>query len=190
MLPPAQKKMVADGIRLILQGLGESPEREGLYDTPARVAEMYSRVLDGNFEELESLRTFEDEADPIYDNVIMIHHVPFYAFCEHHMALFQGTFGIAYLPDERVVGLSKLVRVFRHFCKRVTIQERLTCQTVDCLMSHLKPKGAIVYVEAEHTCMTLRGVRAPGSITSTSAARGVFKESNEFRASFLEIATK
>ena len=183
-IPEVRKALVRLAIGDLLIALGEDPEREGLKDTPRRVAEMYSRVLDGNYIEPPE-GTFFTET---FDSIIMVHHVPFYAYCEHHLALFQGHFAVGYLPDGKVIGLSKIIRQFRYFTRKITLQERLTTQVVDFMMETLKAKGAMVHIKAEHTCMTLRGVRAPGSLTTTMAARGCFLKDEGLRNQFITIA--
>ena len=206
-IPAEQQQLIQSYVRGILVALGEDPNRPGLIDTPRRVAEMYSRVLDGNYALFPKMAVFSDmpldphvadttesQSQPMsytfgeYNNIIIVHHVPFYAFCEHHLALFLGQFAIGYLPSHKVLGLSKLVRLFRHFCKRPTIQERLTVAIVDQLVTIIKPRGAMIYVDAEHTCMTLRGARALGARTTTMAARGIFLEDSELRDQFLKVA--
>lgn len=184
-LPERNIKMVEEGIRMVLAGLGEDLDREGLLETPKRVAKMYDQILDGRFIGDEDYTSFKEET---FDAAVMVHHVPFYAFCEHHMALFHGHFGMAYIPNGTVLGLSKLVRIFRVGCKRVTIQERITKEAVDLLMKVAKPHGAMCFVDAEHTCMSLRGVKSPGSRTTTVAYKGRYEEALELRQQFIEIA--
>lgn len=187
MIPEPQQHMIEDGVRLILQGLGEDPEREGLKDTPSRVARMYADILDGRYSNYPRVTMFGEET---YNGVVMIHHVPYFSFCEHHMMPFIGEFAIAYLPGKKIVGISKLVRIFRYRCKRVTIQERLVSDAADDLVSLLEPKGVMVYAEATHMCMTLRGVKSPGARMTTSSARGVFLTNDVTRQQFMEVATK
>lgn len=186
-LPPRNMDMVQDAIHRLLLAIGEDPQREGLRDTPLRVAKMYSEVLDGNFSTMKDMTSFTEET---YGGMVMVHHIPFYSLCEHHLCLFQGTFGMAYIPDKKLLGISKLVRIFRHFCKRPTVQERITEQSVDALMRIAGAKGAIAYVKADHTCMTLRGVKSPGALTTTVAFRGALESSPELRQTFLQEASK
>lgn len=186
-LPEKNFGMVEEGIRMILRGLGEDPSREGIKDTPRRVAKMYSDILDGQFIEAGEFTSFGGED---YEGSVMVHHVPFYAFCEHHMAMFHGHFGLAYIPRDRILGLSKLVRIFRVGCKKVTIQERITEEAVALLEKCAKPQGSICYVKAEHTCMSLRGVKSPGSLTTTVAYRGLYEENLELRQQFIHEASK
>lgn len=187
MLPKRNFERVKDLIRALLAELGEDPDRDGLKQTPERVARLYSDILDGNFHSQPEIKFFEEKT---YDNIVVVKKVPFYAFCEHHLLMFLGTVSIGYIPDKRVAGLSKLVRVFRYFTKRPTIQERLTAQTVDAIMKAVQPKGVIVHVSAEHTCMTLRGIKSPGSVTTTTAYRGVFAEEVNLRRQFLDEVCK
>jgi len=186
-LPEHNKAQVRMAARLLLSALGEDPEREGLKDTPDRVARLYSDVLDGQFAKPKESTAFKEE---VYGNIVMVHHVPFYAFCEHHLLPFQGAVAVGYVPKVKLVGISKLVRMFRYWCKRITIQERLTNQALQSVIEATECAGAIVHVDAEHMCMTLRGVKSPGSSTSTIAYSGVFETDSELRARFMEIATK
>lgn len=165
-LPNKNMEAVQRAIRDLLVALGEDPEREGLKDTPLRVSKMYSEILDGNFVAMKEMTSFEGE---VFDQGVMVTKVPFYAFCEHHLLMFTGTFGMAYVPRKKVLGLSKLVRIFRFHTKRPTIQERITQQAVDSLMRIADPVAACCYVKAEHTCMSLRGVKSPGAMTTTIA---------------------
>lgn len=186
-LPKDNEKLLRESIRNLLIALGEDPDREGLKDTPDRVVRLYSDVLDGRFTELPSVATFSAEA---YKGIVSVHHFPFYSFCEHHLVPFVGTAAIAYIPDERILGLSKLIRVFRYWSKRITIQERLTKQALDSLVAIARPKGAIVWVCAEHMCMTLRGVKAPGSQTTTVAYNGEFESNVSLREQFMAEASQ
>lgn len=186
-MPEDKLNLISTGVKLILKGLGEDPDREGLRDTPGRVARLYDDILDGRYIERQAMTAFvEDTAE----GSVMVHHVPFYAFCEHHMLLFHGHFGMAYVPDKKILGLSKLVRIFRHGTKRLTIQERLTSEAVEHLVEQAVPKGAICYVTAEHTCMSLRGVKSPGAMTTTIAYRGVYEDDSELRQQFINEASK
>jgi GTP cyclohydrolase I len=186
-LPYANKQAITDAVRQILIALGEDPFRPSLRETPDRVANLYEDILDGSFMKLNDQKTFDSEN---YEGAVIVHHAPFYAFCEHHMLPFIGHFGIAYVPDQTILGLSKLIRIFRHNCKRITVQERLTEQAVELVMQQAKPKGAICYVVAEHMCMALRGVKSPGSKTTTIAHRGVYSTDVELRTQFINEASK
>jgi len=191
MLPEKNFEMVKDAVTMILIALGEDPSRDGLRDTPRRVAEMYGDVLDGNFVELPKMTAFKEEKQDVSAyNIIVVKHAPFYGFCEHHLAVFSGTVSIGYVPAKRILGLSKLVRIFRYYAKRISIQERITVQAVEKLMEIAQPKGAIVHVVAEHTCMSLRGIKSPGAKTSTTAYKGLFEDNPAYRQQFMhEIGT-
>lgn len=186
-LPTSNMAEIEKAIAQLLTALGEDPKSERFAKTPHRVAKLYSDVMDGQFATLTNMTAFKEDK---FNGAVMVHHVPFYAMCAHHLLLFQGTFGLAYVPGEKVLGLSKLVRIFRHNCKRPTTQEEITEKAVDLLMHVADAKGAMCYVRAEHTCMTLRGVKSPGSMTTTVAARGSFLEDAEARQMFLDEARR
>lgn len=172
---------IADAVRAILEGIGEDVEREGLRDTPQRVARMYAEVFAGLRIDPESLisTVFDDEN---HEEMVMVKDIPFYSMCEHHLIPFHGKAHVAYLPKGRLTGLSKLARLVDAYARRPQLQERLTTQIADTLMEGLKPHGALVVVEAEHLCMSMRGVKKPGSITVTSAVRGTFCDRDATRA--------
>ena len=165
---------VEEAVRLLLEGIGEDPSREGLLETPARVARMYAEQLVAGMEEDGSehlSKTFAVGSD----DLVIERDITFYSLCEHHMLPFYGKAAIGYIPDGRVAGLSKLARTVETFARRLQLQEQLTAQVADALMEFLAPKGAIVLMEAEHMCMTMRGVQKPGTKTVTLARRGVFE---------------
>jgi GTP cyclohydrolase I len=186
-LPEKNEQEVAVAIKMLLQALGEDPTRSGIKDTPSRVARLYSDILDGNYADPPKVTSFKEEG---YHGIVSVHHFPFYSFCEHHLVPFQGQAAIAYIPDKITLGLSKLIRIFRFRCKRVTIQERLTQEALTDIVEYANPKGAIVCVQAEHMCMTLRGVKSPGSITTTMAYAGEFETNIPLREQFLMEAQK
>ncbi|VWL90428.1 GTP cyclohydrolase 1 [Collinsella sp. AK_207A] len=159
--------------RLLLEGMGEDPEREGLLETPERVARMYAELLAGmDSDASEHLsKTFSVASN----DVVVERDITFYSLCEHHLLPFFGKAAIGYVPNGRVAGLSKLARTVETFARRLQLQEQLTSQIADALMEHLAPQGVIVYLEAEHMCMTMRGVQKPGAQTATCARRGVFE---------------
>jgi GTP cyclohydrolase IA len=162
--------------------------REGLQETPMRVAKAWEFWTKGYHEDpAQVLKTFEDGAQGV-DEMVVVKDIPFYSHCEHHMAPIFGTATIGYLPNNRIVGLSKLSRLLEVFARRLQVQERLTCQVADALMEHLQPKGAGVVIKARHLCMESRGVCQQGHHTVTSALRGYFKEQPEVRAEFLQLA--
>lgn len=167
-------------VRDLLQALGQDPDREGLRETPARVARMYGELLSGTHEDpaLHLNRVFEAK----YDEIVMVRDIDFYSLCEHHLLPFYGKAHVAYLPNSKVVGLSKLARTVDTFARRPQIQEQLTTQVADALMQHLDARGAMVVIEAEHLCMKIRGVQKPNASMVTSAVRGVFKDNATTRA--------
>lgn len=168
------KEKIEQAITLLLEGIGEDTDREGLKETPQRVARMYEEIC-GGLEEAATehlSRTFTSESTEL----VIEKNITFYSLCEHHLMPFYGKAHIAYIPDGKVVGLSKLARTVEVFAKRPQIQEKLTGQIADAIMETLKPKGVMVYIEAEHMCMTMRGIKKPGSKTVTQAFRGAFAE--------------
>ena len=173
---------VEEAIRLLLEGIGEDTSREGLRDTPARIARMYGAIMHGMSEEAGThlSRKFSVESN----EMVLEKEIVFYSMCEHHLMPFFGKVHIAYIPDGYVVGLSKLARTVEVFAGRLQIQERLTAQVADAIMEELKPQGVMVMVEAEHMCMTMRGVKKPGSQTMTVAVRGIFEEKQELQSRF------
>jgi len=179
-------KKIEQAITMILEAIGEDPAREGLVDTPKRVAKMYQEVLGG----LE-----KDPADDFtvlyteeHEELVLIKEIPFYSMCEHHLLPFFGNVHVGYIPRKgKVVGLSKLVRGIETLSKRPQLQERLTKQIADAIMQHVKALGVIVVMEAEHMCMTMRGVNKPGSYTVTSAVRGVLHDDEALRAEALSL---
>ena len=166
-------KKVEQAIRLLLEGIGEDPDREGLAETPDRIARMYEEICGGmNEDAAEHLKkTFTEENN----EMVVEKDITFYSTCEHHLLPFYGKVHIVYIPDGHVVGLSKLARTVEVFARRLQLQEQLTGQMADALMEHMQAKGAIVMIEAEHMCMTMRGIKKPGSQTVTLARRGVFE---------------
>ncbi len=174
-------------MRLILEGIGEDPDREGLLETPARVARMYEEVFAGLTE--DPARHFETTFDEHHEEMVLVRDIPFYSMCEHHLVPFFGNAHVAYIPaaDGRVCGLSKLARLVEAFARRPQVQERLTTQIADTLIEQLDPQGVIVVMEAEHMCMSMRGVKKPGSKTITSAVRGAFEKSQATRAEALSL---
>jgi GTP cyclohydrolase I len=172
-------------VREILLAVGESPDREGLRETPARVARMYAELFSGLHEEpREHLRKFFTEK---YDEIVLVRDIAFNSICEHHLMPFMGKAHIAYLPDGRMIGLSKLARVVEGVARRPQVQERMTEQVADLLMQELQARGVAVVLEAVHTCMTVRGVRKPGSVCVTSAMKGAFRKNPSTRAEIMTL---
>jgi GTP cyclohydrolase I len=181
---------IEQGVRLILEGVGEDPNREGLLETPARVARMYEEVFAGLTE--DPRRHFETLFDEHHEEMVIVRDIPFYSMCEHHLVPFFGNAHVAYIPaaDGRICGLSKLARLVEAFAKRPQVQERLTSQIADTLVDQLAPQGVLVVLEAEHLCMSMRGVKKPGSKTTTSAVRGVFESNAATRAEAMSLIVR
>lgn len=176
---------IAHAVDEILAAVGENSEREGLRDTPRRVARMYAELFSGLHDDpARHLKAFFTER---YDEMVVLRDIPFHSICEHHLMPFTGLAHIAYMPDGRVVGISKLARVVETFSHRPQVQERLTTQIAELLMKHLEPKGVAVVLEAQHTCMTIRGARKPGSMMITSALRGIFKTNLATRTEVMSL---
>jgi GTP cyclohydrolase I len=173
---------IEKAVREILEAIGEDPDRDGLQETPARVARMYEEIFSGLRTDAEDVLRVTFEAD--HDEMVMVRDIPFYSCCEHHLIPFIGRAHVAYIPgdDGRITGLSKLARLVERYARRPQVQERLTSQIADTLSHVLGPKGVLVVVEAEHLCMSMRGIRKPGSITVTSAVRGLFRDNPATRA--------
>ena len=176
-MPEVDKPKIERAVRDILEAIGEDPERDGLRDTPARVARMYEEIFSGLREDPSEYLQVLFEAD--HDEMVMVRDIAMYSACEHHMLPWVGKAHVAYIPgdDGRVTGLSKLARLVDGYAKRPQVQERLTSQVADALDRSLQPKGVMVVIEAEHLCMTMRGIRKPGATTVTSAVRGQFRTS-------------
>ncbi len=182
------KARIEKAVREILIAVGDDPDREGLQDTPARVARMYEEIFQGmRRDPREVLKTVFTEK---YEEMVILRDIAFNSMCEHHLMPFEGKAHIAYLPNGKVVGLSKLARAVDVFAQRPQVQERLTTQIADILMHELSAQGAAVVIEAVHTCMTCRGVKKPGSVMVTSAMRGVCKTSPATRAEALALLHK
>jgi len=179
---------IEKAVREILLAVGEDIDREGLKDTPQRVGRMYTELLAGMNENSEQhLRSIFHEK---YDEIVLLRDIPFYSICEHHLMPFIGTAHVAYLPTGIVLGVSKLARIIDCFARRLQTQERLTFQIADFLMTKLKPLGVTVVLEASHSCMTIRGIKKPGSTMVTSALRGIFKKDPRSRNEILSLMHK
>ena len=184
------KAKIEQAVRLILEGVGDDPDREGVRDTPRRVALMYEEILSGIGVDPEPLVTVVPGAD--FDELIMVKDIPLTSLCEHHMLPFNGKAHVAYIPakDGRITGLSKIARVVDTLAKRLQVQERLTTQIADAIDEALEPRGVFVVIEAEHLCMTMRGVKKPGSLTVTSAVRGLFRSDERTRQEAISLIGK
>lgn len=182
---PVDRVRLEGAIRELLEAIGEDPQREGLLETPRRVAEIYEQIFAGLFADpCEHLRVGFQEG---HEEMVILRDIPFYSICEHHLLPFHGVAHVGYIPAGRVVGVSKIARAVEGFAKRPQLQERLTSQIADSIMECLNPQGVAVVIEAEHLCMTMRGVRKPGSRVVTSAMRGVFRRSSVTRSEFLSL---
>src|SRR3990172_5369174 len=179
-------KKIKKGARLMIEGIGEDPDRPGLKSTPARVAEMFGEILSGISTETEEL--IKPMAGESHDEMVMIRDIPFYSVCEHHLLPFFGKAHIAYIPGAgKIVGISSLAKALEVFAKRPQVQERLTAQFIDLIVDHLKPNGAIVVIDSDHLCMSMRGVKKPGSRVVPSAVRGTFRTKESTRMEMLEL---
>jgi GTP cyclohydrolase I len=185
-----QKKKIDEAriekaVREILSAVGEDLNRDGLKDTPARVARMYGELLAGMHDDPNThiSRVFNEN----YDEIVLLRDIPFYSMCEHHLMPFIGSAHVAYLPSGKILGVSKLARIVDCFARRLQTQERLTYQIADCLMSNLKPLGVAVVLEAAHSCMTIRGIKKPGSVMVTSAVRGLFRKDPRSRNEIMSL---
>lgn len=177
-----------EGVKLILDGIGEDVNRQGLVETPLRVARMYEELAGGYKDDAKVHLEKRFKADS--NDIVVEKDIQFYSMCEHHMLPFYGTATIAYVPDGEVVGLSKIARTLEVYAKRLQLQERLTAQVADVFMEEIHPKGVMVLLEAEHMCMTMRGIKKPGTKTVTTVARGIFAEDETLRNEFYRMLGK
>jgi GTP cyclohydrolase I len=181
------RKRALDAVRELIRWIGDDPQREGLVDTPQRVVDAFLEYFRG-YEECPDTylrRTFEQVGG--YDEIVLLRDIPFHSHCEHHMAPILGKAHVAYLPRDKVVGISKLARVVHAFAKRLQVQERLTAEIADCIQSVLEPAGVAVIIEATHACMTCRGVETPGVVMTTSRMMGVFRDDEKARQEVLKL---
>ena len=179
---------IAAGVRMIIEAIGEDPNRDGLRNTADRVARMYTEVFQGLYQDpRDHVTVFFDEQ---HDEMVLVKDIPFYSMCEHHFLPFQGQAHVAYIPSGKVLGLSKIARVVEAFAQRPQVQERLTSQIADLLTEELDALGVAVVMEASHTCMTMRGVKKPGSSMMTSAMRGSFKTDQATRNEFMSLINR
>ncbi len=176
---------IKEGVRLILEGIGEDVEREGLLETPERIAKMCEEIFGGLCQDpAEHLKKQFSAAN---NNIVLEKNITFYSVCEHHLLPFYGKAHVAYIPNEKVAGLSKLARTVEVYARRPQIQENMTVQIADAIEKYLEPKGVMVMLEAEHMCMTMRGAKKPGTLTSTIVTRGVFEQDYSLQQTFLQM---
>jgi GTP cyclohydrolase IA len=188
--PPIDRGEIEAGVRRLLEAIGEDPDRDGLQRTPERVAEMYSEIFSGINADPTEVLDIVFEAD--HDEMIMVRDIPLHSMCEHHLIPFVGQAHVAYIPNTKgqITGLSKIARLVDVLARRPQVQERLTTQIADALEESLDPRGVLVVIEAEHLCMSMRGVRKPGSQTVTSAVRGQFRDNEATRAEAMGLINK
>ena len=179
------KKKIEKGMRIVLEGLGVNFKKKDLVRTPKRVANMYGEILSGQHK--DPYKELEVILEQQHDEIILLKNIPIYSICEHHLLPFIGKAHVAYIPDKRITGLSKIARVVEIISRRLQVQERLTTQIADVIMKKLKPKGVMVIIEAEHLCMSMRGVKKPGSDTTTSVVRGTFRKNQKTRQEALSL---
>jgi len=182
-------KKIEKGVKLILEGIGEDSERPGIKDTPNRVARMYQEIFSGLGTPTEEiLKHLEGES---HDELVLLKDIPFYSVCEHHLLPFIGKAHVAYIPGAgKIAGIGELAKALEIFAKRPQVQERLTAQLADVIMEKLKPKGAMVVIDAEHLCLSMRGIKKPGAHIVTSAVRGIFRSKTSSRQEVLELIKK
>ncbi len=179
------QEKIKEGVRLILEGIGEDIHREGLLETPDRIARMYEELAGGYTDDAAVHLKKRFHVDN--NDMVMEKDIPVYSFCEHHMLPFYGKVAVAYIPNGEVVGLSKIARTVEVYARRFQLQERLTAQIADVFMKELKPQGVMVLIEAEHMCMTMRGIRKPGTKTVSVVTRGVFDDNDRLQDTFYRM---
>jgi len=179
------KEKIMQGVRLMLEGIGEDPNRSGLKETPDRVARMFEEIFGGmNVDPIETVKMLDSDR---HDEIVLVRNIPFYSMCEHHLLPFIGVAHVAYLPGKGLMGISKLARIVDIHSRRLQIQERLTTDVAETIMTAVQPRGALAVIEAEHLCMTMRGVKKPGARTVTSVVRGIFRENPATRAEAMSL---
>jgi GTP cyclohydrolase I len=179
------REKILQGVRLLIEGIGEDPERSGLKKTPDRVARMFEEIFGGmNLDPADTVTVLDSDR---HDEIVLVRDIPFYSMCEHHLLPFIGVAHVAYLPGKGLMGISKLARIVDIHSRRLQIQERLTTDVAETIMTSVEPRGAMVIIEAEHLCMTMRGVKKPGARTVTSVVRGIFRVNPATRAEAMSL---
>ncbi len=179
------REKIKEGVLLILKGIGEDTEREGLKETPERFARMCEEIFGGRgCDPGEIIRVLRSDS---HDEIVLVRNIPFFSMCEHHLLPFIGVAHVAYLPAKNLMGISKLARIVDLYSRRLQVQERLTTEIAECIMQTIKPRGALAVLEAEHLCMTMRGIKKPGAKTVTSVVRGIFRENPATRAEAMSL---
>ncbi|MDD3296868.1 MAG: GTP cyclohydrolase I FolE [Candidatus Omnitrophica bacterium] len=179
------KEKIEKGIRMVLEAVGANLKVKDIAATPKRVAQMYEEILSGQFK--DASKELEIILEQEHDEIILVKDIPLYSLCEHHLLPFFGKAHVAYIPDKRITGLSKIARAVDTLSKRLQVQERLTTEIADVIMKKLKPKGVMVVIEAEHLCMSMRGAKKAGTVTNTSVVRGVFRSNSKTRQEALSL---
>ncbi|MBN3039617.1 MAG: GTP cyclohydrolase I FolE [Candidatus Omnitrophica bacterium] len=179
------KKKIEKAVEMVLEAVGANLKKKDIAATPRRVAQMYEEILRG--QNLDASKELDIILEQKHDEIILLKDIPLYSMCEHHMLPFLGRAYIAYIPDKRITGLSKIARVVDILARRLQVQERLTTEIADVIMKKLKPKGVMVVIEAEHLCMSMRGIKKPGTLTTTSVVRGVFRSNQKTRQEALGL---
>lgn len=182
------QEKIKEGVRLLLEGIGEDVDREGLLETPDRIARMCEQIFGGLSQDAGT--HLQKQFEATNNNIVLEKDITFYSVCEHHLLPFYGKAHVAYIPNGKVAGLSKLARTVEVYARRPQIQENMTAQIADALWEHLKPKGVMVMIEAEHMCMTMRGVQKPGSRTVTTFTKGVFEEDYSLQQTFFQMVNR
>ncbi len=185
MISAENEKKIEKAIKSILEAIGEDPNREGLLETPQRIARMYQQIFSGiDHNPKQDIKIFHEEN---HQEMVIVNDISFYSMCEHHMLPFFGKASIAYIPNKKITGISKLARILDSFSKRLQLQERLTTQVAEFIMQEIEPQGVMVVIKAEHLCMSMRGVQKPGTYITTSAVRGVFDTDPKTRNEALDL---
>ncbi len=179
------RERIKRAVRELIEAIGEDPEREGLRDTPRRIADMYAEIFSGVG--ADPLRELEVTFQENHEEMVILRDIPFYSVCEHHFLPFHGVAHVGYIPKGRILGISKIARLVEVLARRPQLQERLTGQIADALMQGIQPAGVAVVIEAEHLCMTMRGIKKPGTIVVTSATRGIFRTRAVTREEFMAL---